>query len=200
MPAGPTLHLTRSRFLIRAAVGAGGAALAGGGLAARASAAEAEQDLAWLRFGVALEFVSAAYYVRARRSGLFTRAETRVLERATAAENAHKRAFREALQAAGEAPIDDADLEVAFPPGSFDGRGPAIALGRSIESMSERAYLGALVEISSTAIRLTVAPVAAAEAEQLAYLTGLSGPPLTDPFPSVHGLATAAEELARYLP
>ena len=200
MSAGPAPRLTRSRFLVRAAAGAGGVALAGGGLAANASAAEAELDLAWLRFGITLEFTSAAYYAQARRSGLFTRGETRVLERATAAENAHKEKLREALRSAGEAPIDEADLEVRFPAGAFDDRASAIALGRSIESMSVHAYLGALVEISNPVIRLQVAPLAAAEAGQLAYLKGLSGPPLTAPFPSVHGLATAAEELARYLP
>lgn len=192
--------MTRSLFLLRAG---GTAVIAGAGagwLAGTATAAENELDLAWLRFGVTLEFVSADYYRRARRSGLFTPAESRVLERATAAENAHRTMLGEALRAAGEAPIDDADLEVRFPARAFDDRASAISLGRRVEAMSVHAYLGALVEISSPAIRARVAPLAASEAEQLAYLRGLSGPPLTDPFPSVHGLPTAAEELARYLP
>ena len=192
--------ITRSRFLLSA----GGTALVAGAgagwLASTATAAENELDLAWLRFGVTLEFVSAEYYRRARRSGLFTPAESRVLERTTAAENAHRAMLREALQAAGEAPIDDADLEVAFPARAFDDRASAVSLGRRVEALSVHAYLGALVEITSPAIRLKVAPLAASEATQLAYIRSLSGPPSTDPFPSVHGLPTAAEELARYLP
>lgn len=200
MPAPPPRHLTRSRFLARAAAGAGGAALAGG-LAATASAAEAEFDLAWLRFGVALEFVSAAYYVRARRSGLFTRTETRVLERATAAEHVHRAAFRDALLAAGETPIDDEDLEVDLPATAFSDRSRAIALGRRLKALSVHAYLGALVEVQSSRYRAVFGPVGASEALQLGFLAGLAGAAvLADPLPPVHGLPTAAEELARYLP
>lgn len=200
MDAAAPPRLTRSRFLVRAAAGAGGAALVGGGLAATASAAEAELDLAWLRFGVALEFVSAAYYVRARRSGLFARAETRVLERATAAEHVHRAAFRDALQAAGETPIDDADLEVDLPARAFEDRSRAIALGRRLEALSVHAYLGAVVEVQNARYRGLFGPVVASEALQLGYLAGLAGAAPSDPLPSVHGLATAAEELARYLP
>lgn len=196
-------RLTRSRLLVRAA-GTGGAVLSAsavaGSLAAPAVAAERELDLAWLRFGVSLEFVSSRYYVRARRSGLFSPAEARVLERATAEENAHKKAFREALQAAGEAPIDDADLEVVFPASAFEKRSAAISLGRRIEAMSVHAYLGSLVEVVSPAFRGLLGPIAASEAEQLSFLKGLSGPVVTGAFPSVHGLPTPSDELARYLP
>ena len=44
------------------------------------------------------------------------------------------------------------------------------------------------------------AQVAASESAQLTWLTGLQGPVLTDPFPSIHGIGTAADALAEYLP
>lgn len=194
---------TRSALLKRAA-GAGGAALAvgatAGWLVAPAAAAPIEMDLAWVRFGIAAEFVSAEYYRRARRSGLFSPAESRTLERATAAQNAHRRRLRDALMQAGQAPVDDADLEVVLPDAAFDDRQRAVSLGRRIEALLVHAYLGAIVVVQDQTIRELFAQISASESEQLTFLKGLTGPVATDSFPSVHGLATAADELARYLP
>jgi hypothetical protein len=107
-------ELTRSAFLRRAAAG-GGAVAAGaavGWTAGAAAGAASEQDLAWLRFAIAAEFVSVAYYRQARAAGHFAGRELRALERATAAQVAHRRAFRTALTEQGEPAIDDADLEL----------------------------------------------------------------------------------------
>ena len=204
MDAQATDGLTRSALLKRAA-GAGGAALAasatvGWAIAPAAAAPAGEMDLAWVRFGITAEFVSADYYRLARRSGLFRPAETRTLERATAAQNAHRTALRETLQNNGQAPIDDADIEISFPDGAFDTRRRAVALGRRLESALLSAYLGAVTTIQDQTIRQLFAQLAASEAEQLSFLTGLTGPLLTDPFPSVHGIATAADEFTRYTP
>jgi Ferritin-like domain len=193
-----TTRVTRSRLLVGAA--AGGAALAAGWPAPPAAAAPSEQDLAWLRFAVTLEFVSREYYRRARRTGIFRGDEARALERATGAEVAHMNRFRTALTDAGESAIDLADLEVVFPDGAFTTRAAAASLGRRIEALSLHAYLGAVTAIRDEAVRRLFAQVSASESAQLTYLTGLVAPVLGDPFPSVHGLPTAAEELAAYLP
>jgi hypothetical protein len=179
---------------------AGGATLAGGWLASTAAAVPNEQDLAWLRFAVTLEFASREYYRRARRTGFFRGDEHRALERATGAEVAHMNGFRTALTDAGEAPIDLADLEVVFPEGAFTTRAGAVSLGRRIEALSLHAYLGAVTTIRDEATRRLFAQASASESAQLTYLTSLVAPVLTDPFPSVHGLPTAAEALAAYLP
>lgn len=196
-------HLTRSDFILRVA-GAGGVALVAGAgagwLALPAAAAVSEQDLAWLRFAVTVEFVSAEYYRRARRTGFFRGAEARAMERAAAAQLAHMRRFRQALTDAGETPIDPADLEVVFPARAFATRANAVSLGRRVAALAVHAYLGAVTTIEDQAIRSLFAQVSAGEAMQLTFLTGLVAPVVTDPFPSVHGLATAAEELAAYLP
>ena len=193
---------TRLGFLRGAA--AGGSALAVGvGMgwpAAPALGASSEQDLAWVRFGITVEFVSAEYYRRARRTGFFSPRESRALERATAAQLAHLRSFRRALLDAGEAPIDEADLEVVLPDKSFTTRQRTVTLGRRIEGIALHAYLGAVETVQDAPLRRLLGQACASEAEQRAFLTGLAGPVITDPFPSVHGLGTAAEELARYLP
>lgn len=191
--------LTRSSFLRRTVV-VGGAALGVGVVATPAVGAISEQDLAWLRFGVTVEFVSAEYYKQARRTGFFSNDERRTLERATAAQNAHVKTFRQTLTDAKEVPIDLADLEVEFPDGAFDTRAGTLSLGRRLGGNAVSAYLGAVTTTTDSAFRRVLGQVLASNAEQLAYLTGLAGPVVTDPFPSVHGLGTAAEELARYLP
>ena len=194
-----TTALTRSSFLRRTA-GAGGVALGVGFLAAPASGAPSEEDLAWVRFGVTVEFVIAEYYRQARRTGFFSTDERRTLERATAAELAHLQRFRQTLIDAKEAPIDAADLEVEFPEGAFTTRASTVSLGRRVTGLAVHAYLGAVTTVSDGAFRRVLGQVLASSAEQLAYLTGLAGPVITDPLPSVHGLGTAADELARYLP
>ncbi len=169
-------------------------------MVAPASGAPSDLDLAWVRFAVTAEYVSADYYRQARRTGFFRGDEARTLERCTAAQNAHYAGFRKALIDNGQAPIEAADLEVEFPDGAFDTRGGAVSLGRRIEALCLHAYLGAVTTIGDEAIRKLFAQTSASEAQQLAYLTGLVAPVVTDPFPPVHGLPTAADELARYLP
>jgi hypothetical protein len=194
--------LTRSAFLRRAAAG-GGAAAAGAGLwwmAGAAAGAASEQDLAWLRFAITAEFASVAFYRQARAAGHFAGSELRALERATAAQVAHRTAFRTALTDLGEPAIDDADLELTFPDGAFETRPGTLRLGRRIEGLLLHAYLGAVTTIVDQAIQRRFAQVSASEADQLSFLAGLAGPPVGDPFPSVHGLETAAEALAVYLP
>ena len=195
--------ITRSAFLKKAAVGGGAAVAAGaavGLLAGPAAAAPTEQDLAWVRFAVTSEFVWAEYSRQARASGLFRGDELRALERANAALNAHFTTFRTTLEGFNEPAIDKADLEVELPDDAFRTRSGALSLGRRIGALCVHAYLGALTTVADSSIRKLFAQVVASDAEILAYLTGLAGPPIGDPFPSVHGLPTASEELARYLP
>jgi hypothetical protein len=153
-----------------------------------------------VRFGIAAEFVSAEYYRRGRRSGLFRPAELRALERATAAQLAHRAKLRDTLMSAGQAPIDDADLEVTLPDGAFDDLHRTVSLGRRIQGLLLHGYLGAVVVVQDPTIRGLFGQISASEVEQLTFLKGLTGPVVTDPFPSVHGLATVSDELARYLP
>lgn len=195
-------RMTRTGFLRGAA--AGGAAVATGGaaawLAAPAAAAPTEQDLAWVRFAITAEAVSVAYYARARTVGGWSGGERRTLERATAAQVAHRNAFRAALVDLKEPVIDPADIEIELPDPGFASRSAAITLGRRIGSLIVHGYLGALTTIGDPGVRRLFAQVTASDATQLAWLTGLQGRVLTDPFPSVHGIGTAADALAEYLP
>ena len=88
-PAHPTstgaamTELTRSALLSRALV-AGGAIATGGFVAAHvARAADSDEDLAWVRLGVNLEFLKTVFSTRARRTGFFTGADAGSLEAGT---------------------------------------------------------------------------------------------------------------------
>ena len=194
--------MTRTGFVRGAA--SGGAAVAAGGalawLAAPAAAAPSEQDLAWVRFAITAEAVAVTFSARARTVGGWSGDERRTLERATAAHVAHRNAFRTALLDLNEPVIDPEDIEVELPAAGFASRTTAITLGRRIESILLHGYLGALATIADPAVRRLFAQVTASEAAQHTWLTGLQGPVLTDPFPSVHGIATAAAALAEFLP
>ncbi len=165
---------------------------------APAAAAASEQDLAWLRFAVTVEYVSAAYYRQARRTGFFAGRELRALERANAAQVAHKNAFRQSAHRPWGGVRSRTPTSRSSSRTAPSRRAPgAVSLGRRIEGLLLHAYLGAVTTIADQAIRRLFAQVSASEAEQLAFLAGLAGPPIDDPFPSVHGLPTAAEALAR---
>ena len=149
---------------------------------------------------ISMSAVSVAFYARARTVGGWSGDERRTLERATAAQVAHRNAFRKALVDLKEPVIDPADIEIELPDGGFTSRSAAITLGRRIEALLLHGYLGALTTIADPAVRRLFAQVAASESAQLTWLTGLQGPVLTDPLPSIHGIGTAADALAEYLP
>ena len=195
-------RVTRTGFLRGAA--AGGAAVATGGavawLAAPAAAAPTEQDLAWVRFAITAEAVSVAFYARARTVGGWSgTSDARWSARRPPRWPTATRSARPSFNLK-EPVIDPADIEIELPDDGFTSRAAAITLGRRIESLLLHGYLGALATIADPAVRRLFAQVAASESAQLTWLTGLQGPVLTDPFPSVHGIATAADALAEYLP
>ncbi len=105
-----------------------------------------------------------------------------LVRRATAAQNAHRTALRETLQSNGQAPIDDADIEIVFPADACDRR------------------RGAVTTIQDQTTREPFAQLAASESERPAFLKGLAGRVVIDPVPSVHGIATTADEFTRYTP
>lgn len=195
-------RITRSDLLRRAALTGGaalGAGAAAGWLVSTAAARPPDEDLAWVRFGVAAEFVVAQFYRQARRSGFFRDREAFALQRGGAAELAHQRAFRQLLIDAGQVPIDDEDLEVVFADDAFSSRTKIVSLGRRLTGMTLHAYLGAVETVGDGATRRVLGQVAASSAAQLAFFTG-PGSIAADPFPTVHGLDTASVELSVYLP
>ena len=136
-------ELTRSALLSRALV-AGGAIATGGFVAAHiARAADSDEDLAWVRLGVNLEFLKTVFSTRARRTGFFTGADAGSLKRGQDADQAHLDKFVETLTSQGRTSINGNDLDVVFPKTAFNSRNNVAALGSRLAILGVRSYLGA---------------------------------------------------------
>ncbi len=193
-------ELTRSALLSRALM-AGGAIATGGFVAAHAArAADSDEDLAWVRLGINLEFLKTVFYKRALRSGFFAPGEARSLTRGEAADQAHLDRLVETLTSQGRTSIDGHDLEVVFPDKGFDSRANIAALGSRLAILGMRSYLGASAGVASPTLRILFAQVAANEGEQLSFFQGVRGPAIGPAFPYGYDIARAADELAVYLP
>ena len=193
-------ELTRSALLSRALV-AGGAIATGGFVAAHlARAADSDEDLAWVRLGVNLEFLKTVFSTRARRTGFFTGADAGSLERGQDADQAHLDKFVETLTSQGRTSIDGNDLDVVFPKTAFNSRDNVAALGSRLAILGVRSYLGASAGVASPTLRILFAQVATNEGEQMSFFQGLRGHAIGPAFPYGYDIARAADELAVYLP
>jgi Ferritin-like domain len=193
-------ELTRSALLSRALV-AGGAIATGGFLAAGvARATDSDEDLAWVRLGVNLEFLKTVFYTRAKRAGFFTGADAASLGRGQDADQAHLDKFVETLTSQGRTSINGSDLDVVFPKTAFNSRNNIAALGSRLAILGVRSYLGASGTVASPTLRILFAQVAANESEQLSFFQGLRGHAIGPAFPYGYDIARAADELAVYLP
>jgi hypothetical protein len=163
---------------------AGGPAAAA--LAAPATAATPDGDLAYARLLVALELLSLDFYSQALRSRRF--GSGLELRRARAAERSHYDAVAAVLVDGGQTPATAQDIDFSYPRGSFDSW-PAIArLGVRLESLSLGAYLGAVRAVATPELRNHAARAAASEAQHLSVLSGAVGgrrlgPPLPATLP-----------------
>ncbi|MEZ5101831.1 MAG: ferritin-like domain-containing protein [Thermoleophilia bacterium] len=197
-------RLNRRQALARAGKGLGALAAAGGAagaLATSAAAAPSETDLAWLPSASRSSSRASSTGRSLGRARAFAD-DGPVPERALAAERAHLKVLTDALIAGGGTPIEGVDLEPTFPRGTFGSRTAAARVGRSLEQLSVRTYLGALASVSDAAVRLALVKVVAGDAEHLAFLNdATTGSPVgLATKPILYDLARASDELATFLP
>jgi ferritin-like protein len=140
----------------RGLIGAGAALV----LAPTAFAAD-EGDLAYVRLGVGIEVLGAAFYTRAVK-------ERRDDERGKAL--AHEREHLVTLQGilGDGAPTAD-DFDLSFP------KEPLVAIGRRFETAFTGTYLGAARAVADPDLRLLFARLAACQSAHLAYWHRVSG-------------------------
>jgi hypothetical protein len=168
--------MNREQFL-RLGV-AGAAAAAGAGvLAAPAAAAlpvPAPQgdDVGYLSFGAVAELTSLAWYRRALGVHGFSSSERRRLRAAATAKRAHVIRLNTAL---GVDAIAPGDFAASFPASSLASRDKAIGLGRELENLLVGAYLNGAAFARDPGTRLLIGRLLAYDAEQLAWIRGLTG-------------------------
>ncbi len=163
---------TRASFLKKVGIGAGTVALGGafaGAMPQLAGAATAKSDVAILNFALTLEYLEAAFYREAVKSGKFTGKLGRFASIVSAHENAHVAFLKKALGAAA----------VKSP--RFDFKGTSTdqakfkATAQVLEDTGVAAYLGQAGNIKSKAILGAAASVLAVEARHAGWIRDING-------------------------
>jgi ferritin-like protein len=191
-------ELSRGRLLARGGEVAATvvAASAFGGLAARASAAAPDGDLAYARLLVALELLSLDFYTRAIGAGGGSQLE---LRRGRAAERRHYDVVADVLTDAGQVPATAQDIDFSYPRGSFASSAAVARLGVRLESLSLGAYLGAVRSLQTPLYREHAARAAASEAQHLSVFAGaVGGRRLGPPMPAALSIDRVSNALDAY--
>jgi ferritin-like protein len=192
------MHRATSR---RGFLALGVAAVAGGAIPTPASAAlpvPAPQgdDVGYLSFGVVAELTSLAWYERTRTVGGFSAGERRRLRAAASAKRGHIARINTAL---GADAVAADDFAARFPAASLRSRARAIGIGRELEGLLVGVYLSGAAFARDSATRLLLGRLLAYDAQQLAWLRGLTGGLAAGGLPGPATLETAGAALDRLI-
>ncbi len=168
-------RLNRSSLLVRGAALLGSAG-ALGVFAAPAAAAIPDADLAYVRLLIAVELLKIDYgVVTAIPQKLLRPATQDFLERVVLDDRRHYVRLARLITGAGQTPATGADFDFSFPPGSFATQASVAKLGRRLATLATGAYLGALENVQTPALRRPLAQIAANEAQQAGAFGQLLG-------------------------
>ncbi len=169
--------MNRGQFLRLGMTTAAAAAAGAGVLAAPAAAAlpvPAPQgdDVGYLSFGAVGELTSLAWYRRALRVSGFSAGERRRLTAAASAKREHIARINTAL---GADALQPGDFAANFPASSLASRDRALAVGRELEDLLVGVYLNGAAFARDSATRLLLGRLLTYDAQQLAWMRGLTG-------------------------
>lgn len=198
-----TVSFSRAQLLSRGAKGGATLALAGslaGSFVGSASADTiSDADLAYARLLVGAELLAADFYTQVIAAKQFSGDELKYLNRAFFNEQEHYHAVSGILTGAGQVAAAPADFDFTYPKGTFDSKGAIAKLGVTLETTLLGAYLGAVDALQADALKLSVARIAASEAEHLSVLTRLQGgDPVGISFPNPLAIDEASDALDAY--
>jgi hypothetical protein len=173
---GPLHHMNRGQFLRLGLAGAAGTAgaglLAGRAAAALPAPAPKGDDVGYLSFGAVAEQTSRAWYRRALTVKGFTAGERRRLTAGAKAKGEHLQRINAVL---GPDAILPGDFDASFPETAFASPARAVALGAEIEDLLVSVYLTGAAFAADSATRLLLGRLLAFDAQQLAWIRGMSG-------------------------
>jgi hypothetical protein len=169
-------EINRGQFLrlgVAGVVGTVGAGLLAGPASAALPAPTPQgDDVGFLSFGAVAELTSRDWYRQALQVKGLTTGERSRLRAARAAKTDHIKRINAAL---GADAIQAGDFAANFPDGSFDTKARAVTLGASLEQMLVGVYLNGAAFATDSATRLLLGRLLTFDAQQLAWLHGLSG-------------------------
>ena len=170
------MRVNRGQFLrlglAGAATAAGAGVLARPAGAALPAPAPAGDDVGYLSFGAVAEQTSRAWYRRALTVHGFSAGERRRLTAGAAAKASHLQRINAVL---GADAIQPGDFAANFGASSFKSPARAAALGAEIENLLVGVYLTGAAFATDSATRLLLGRLLAFDAQQLAWIRGLTG-------------------------
>jgi Ferritin-like domain len=156
-------------------------------------------DLAYVRLLAAAELLKADFESTALASAKLAPHQAVLLRRLRADDVAHYDALAVIANAAGQPPPTAADIDFAYPHGTFASAASQLRRAAELTTLTLGAYLGALESVQTPSLRLPFAQIAANEAQQLSALRAAVGrPPVGRAFASALSIAAASEQLDRF--
>jgi hypothetical protein len=174
-----TASITRAQLLARGAKGGAAVLVAGGALGQFADTAAADPipaaDLAYVRLLVGAELLASDFYTQAIAAANSRPQVMKYLKRAYLNEQEHYQSVAGILSGAGVTPATSADIDFAYPKGTFDRQQSILKLALQLENIMLGTYLGALGGLQTNAIRTGIGQIAASEAQHQSYVSTASG-------------------------
>jgi hypothetical protein len=195
---------SRAGFLRRAAVGGGVLLVPASGLSAFTGVASAatlpDPDLAYLRLLIAAELLAVDFQTKALASRkLRHRGARAVVGRMRSDEGAHYNELAQLMVDAGQTPATADDINFSYPKGSFRSQASIVKLGGRLEHLMLGAYVGAIQDVQTPALRLSIGQIAANEAQHASALAALAGRPvLGSAFAPVLSMAAVSDALDEF--
>ena len=168
--------LSRGGVLRLALAGAGMATFRGP--AAAVAAGVPDVDLSYLRVLAAAELLKTDFASTALASGKLGARSAVLIRRVRADDGAHYAGLAALLSGAGQTPAIAADIDFAYPPGSFGSQRSILSLAWKLGTLTLGAYLGAVENVLTASQRLPLGQIAANEAQQLSALATVAGRPV----------------------
>jgi hypothetical protein len=189
-------EINRGQFLrlgVAGVVGTVGAGLlAGPASAALPTPTPQGDDVGFLSFGAVAEQTSRAWYRRALAVRGFTDGDRRRLQSAQTAKGEHITRINAAL---GADAIQPGDFAARFPAAAFATKDRTIALGRRLEEILVSTYLNGASFAHDSGTRLLLGRLLTYDAQQLAWMRGLTGSVPAGGLPNPLSLEQAGAQL-----
>ena len=194
--------MTRAQLFSRSAKGVAALLVAGSALGQFVGTAAADPlpdaDLAYARLLVATELLGADFYARAIASRKVGPRLLKRLKLAHANELQHYQSVGAILSGAGFTPAGDGDIDFSYPRGAFRSEGSVAKVALELEIVMLGAYLGAVDGMQTSALKPTVARIAASEAQHVAYLSTIKGLSSFQAFPNPMTIQQVSNALDAY--
>jgi len=179
------MHWLSRAALVRRGAAGGMALVAGsvwGGAAQAASGATPpDGDLAYLRLLIAAELLEADFEAEVIASGKLDAGGSSVLRQMAADDKAHYAGLASLIAGAGQTPATAADIDFAYPNGTFATAASIVKQAVMLEQLLLGAYLGAVENVQTPRLRLPLGQIAANEAQHTGALATLAGRPVIGP-------------------